>query len=499
MKPIRVLQLGGEDWSQTLRIPAGVQWYFNDLAQLKVKKMRFELLIIADQLEMTPVEWEQLHAKVDPYNVVFLPGAAGDELQQYFLARTQARLLKSDRQAFVSAIPQYYYVGQQGIGIGPDAFSVSPNYQGSQRWQDSAALALTVDSDDWQPLANLRTNLFVDPDRQLTVWPVFQHDANVEIRYRFVLVYGSERQTYEFSEAQLQKPQVIPTSITARNQFLSVIVFAKGNGQMTLGNLELRWARYGLGTFINGGQAWQDLESRDEVQFFFNPGDLRPPLCVYFAGYHSKKSFEGYFMMKKMKVPYLLITDSRLEGGAFYTGPFFNQAVPKIIDQHLQLLGFDHTQLVMSGISMGTYGAIKFGLRQKAHAVIAAKPLVHLGTIAQRSRLARPDEFGTSFDLARELIAAPNELDETSLRQLDQKIIDALIHEDASETSLNLAYMFDDDYDPNALAVLKKHLLGRARQINYYGLPGRHNDDSSGMIKWFLRQYARVLKEDFGR
>lgn len=74
---------------------------------------------------------------------------------------------------------------------------------------------------------------------------------------------------------------------------------------MTLGNLELRWARYGLGTFINGGQAWQDLESRDEVQFFFNPGDLRPPLCVYFAGYHSKKSFEGYFMMKKMKVPYL--------------------------------------------------------------------------------------------------------------------------------------------------------------------------------------------------
>ncbi|WP_270638403.1 hypothetical protein [Limosilactobacillus mucosae] len=38
MKPIRVLQLGGEDWSQTLRIPAGVQWYFNDLAQLKVKK-----------------------------------------------------------------------------------------------------------------------------------------------------------------------------------------------------------------------------------------------------------------------------------------------------------------------------------------------------------------------------------------------------------------------------------------------------------------------------
>lgn len=84
MKPIRVLQLGGEDWSQTLRIPAGVQWYFNDLAQLKVKKMRFELLIIADQLEMTPVEWEQLHAKVDPYNVVFLPGAAGDELQQYF-------------------------------------------------------------------------------------------------------------------------------------------------------------------------------------------------------------------------------------------------------------------------------------------------------------------------------------------------------------------------------------------------------------------------------
>ena len=77
MKTIRVLQLGGADWSQTLRIPAGVRWYFNDLAQLQVKKMRFELLIIADQLKMTPIQWEQLHTKVDPYNVVFLPEVAG--------------------------------------------------------------------------------------------------------------------------------------------------------------------------------------------------------------------------------------------------------------------------------------------------------------------------------------------------------------------------------------------------------------------------------------
>lgn len=150
----------------------------------------------------------------------------------------------------------------------------------------------------------------------------------------------------------------------------------------------------------------------------------------------------------------------------------------------------------MSGISMGTYGAIKYGLKMQAHAVIAAKPLIHLGTIADRGRLQRPDEFDTSFDIANTLIG---QLDSAALAKLDQDIIAMINQTDASKTALNIAYMKNDDYDPTALPALQKLLHGRNRQLNYYGLTGRHNDNSPGMLKWFLRQYKRILEDDFGR
>lgn len=494
---INVLQIGAADWSQSLQLPEEVKWYFNDFESTKkLKKTRFGLLIIDGKIDFAPEKLERLHARIDPYNVVFTAENITDENLQYFLVRTQARRLTGDRQNFVNAIPKYYYSGQQGLGIAPSAFSVSPGYRGIQHWKNSALLELTVDSPDWEPLVNARMNVFVDPGRQLAVWPVFQHDPDVEVRYRFVLTYGSERQSFEFDESQLQEPRTLPTPMIKSNQFMTMIVFAKGSGQLALGNVEFRWSRYEIGTFINGGQAKQDPKTRDEVQYFFNPGDLRPPLCVYFAGYHSKKSFEGFYMMKSMKVPYLLITDSRLEGGAFYTGAFFEKAIPEIINEHLQLLGFSKDQLVMSGISMGTYGAIKYGLKMQAHAVIAAKPLIHLGTIADRGRLQRPDEFDTSFDIANTLIG---QLDSAALAKLDQDIIAMINQTDASKTALNIAYMKNDDYDPTALPALQKLLHGRNRQLNYYGLTGRHNDNSPGMLKWFLRQYKRILEDDFGR
>lgn len=67
-------------------------------------------------------------------------------------------------------------------------------------------------------------------------------------------------------------------------------VYVRGYGQLSLGNVEYRWTRYGLGTYLNGGQSLVDPKTREELAHYFNPGDLKPPLCVYFAGYHSKKA-----------------------------------------------------------------------------------------------------------------------------------------------------------------------------------------------------------------
>lgn len=197
-------------------------------------------------------------------------------------------------------------------------------------------------------------------------------------------------------------------------------------------------------------------------------------------------------MMRRLNAPYLLITDSRLEGGQFYTGEFFSQAIPNVIDQHLQKLGFTRQQLILSGISMGTYGALKFGALMGVHEVIVAKPLIHLDTIATRSRLARPDEFETAFDIERAIAAQGQTVtDEMLLQLMDQQ--------DITQTNFSIAYMENDDYDPTAFEKLSRHLITRARRLVSYSLPGRHNDDSAGMLQWFLTRYRQVLQHDFGR
>lgn len=71
--------------------------------------------------------------------------------------------------------------------------------------------------------------------------------------------------------------------------------------------------------------------------------------------------------------------------------------------------------------------------------------------------------------------------------------------QDLTKTNFSIAYMENDDYDPTAFADLSRHLLNQANRLNSYSLPGRHNDDSAGMLQWFLMRYRQILQHDFGR
>ena len=110
-----------------------------------------------------------------------------------------------------------------------------------------------------------------------------------------------------------------------------------------------------------GGQRFTD-EKRDEFIHYFNPGDMKPPLNVYFSGYRPE-GFEGYFMMNKMNAPFILIGDPRLEGGSFYLGSeTFEQGIINVIQNALDFLGFKHDELILSGLSMGSFGALYYAL-----------------------------------------------------------------------------------------------------------------------------------------
>ena len=54
-----------------------------------------------------------------------------------------------------------------------------------------------------------------------------------------------------------------------------------------------RWSRLDFGDFILGGHRYTDAE-RNEFIYYFNPGDLKPPLNVYFSGYRPAEGFEAF-------------------------------------------------------------------------------------------------------------------------------------------------------------------------------------------------------------
>ena len=64
-------------------------------------------------------------------------------------------------------------------------------------------------------------------------------------------------------------------------------------------------------------------------------------------------------------------------------------------------LGFTRDQVILSGISMGSFGALYYGCDIMPHAMILGKPLASIGDVAANERLRRPGGFPTSLDVVQ--------------------------------------------------------------------------------------------------
>lgn len=68
---------------------------------------------------------------------------------------------------------------------------------------------------------------------------------------------------------------------------------------------------------------------------------------------------------------------------------------------------------------------------------------------------------------------------------------------DWSDTRFVVAYMVEDDYDGTAYEKLQSHLKDAGVRIYGKGLHGRHNDNTSGIVNWFVNQYRTIIRDDF--
>ncbi len=75
-------------------------------------------------------------------------------------------------------------------------------------------------------------------------------------------------------------------------------------------------------------------------------------------------------------------------------------SIKDTIQHYLDYLGFDNSQLILSGMSMGTFPSMYYGADFEPHAIIIGKPLANVGTIGNRVRLWRQRSLGTGIDVS---------------------------------------------------------------------------------------------------
>jgi accessory secretory protein Asp2 len=493
---IQALQLGGNDLSQEVVFSEDVKWNYEP--ELNASDPEYDIAFILR--ELSEEEAKYLNRHVRAHCLFFLAGLKQNSAMEWLRkARAGQEISAADLKPFLSDQLKNYESRSYGEKFDPHMMSVSPYFHGSVTWHGYTEAVLEGSFGDTMHQAVFwRGNIPVEEGQAIDFWLEYEKDDSVSIELQIIQFprgsVSAIQNTWTFSEADLRQP------VTIDNEKLSGPVFvslnACGHGKLKIRALHDRYSRRGAGAFLPGGKRLVTADG-EEVFTYFDPGDLKPPLCVYFSGYKTMEGFEGYRMMRRMGCPFLLISESRLEGGAFYLGSEeYESLIVSAIRKACGELGFSENQVVLSGLSMGTFAALYYAMRIAAGNVIVGKPLVSLGNVAENERLVRPGLFATSLDV---LWKSEGSLSQEAVKALNARFWDQFEKTDWSGRTIYAAYMIEDDYDQDAYQKLLAHMKGSQAKMIGKGLHGRHNDDTHGIVSWFIWQYHRVLREEFGR
>lgn len=533
-KDLQILQVGLVNWSDHYELAENMDWHFlqpegiaafveNRLAQEEAFKTEQEHLAkLAEDgqgplpkpkhkrpinytvLLLTEADYPESLAGLTPffeaYEVIYNQGTEPDTVwtKELLYRKMAHRVDMTDPQRLIEKIRASFYSGQYGAKMPVQDLRVTDNFRGNILVDGHSFLRLDgVYGDDFQQIAHFHYNI---PQYALMSQKLFfEHlcGEGVETKIVVQLIQGGSldhiAQEWVIEGNQTKEQFMIEAETDG---YLAVSMYAKGQGQLAIGPCHYRYGRHEFGDFILGGQRLIDDEQQ-EIMYYFNPQDFKPPLCVYFSGFRTAEGFEGYWMMRAMGVPFMLICDPRLDGGSFYMGSEqLETAISNVIQEKLDFLGFTNDQLILSGLSMGTFGAAYHGSKLSPHAIVIGKPVFSLGEVALKEKINRPAGFPTSLDILRRYAGR---MDQEGADELDERFWQQFKQGDFSKTTFAIAYMKDDDYDASAFAKVLESTKTSTAKVLGRGWQGRHGDGGSGPTNWFLRQYYTLLKNDFGR
>lgn len=494
---IRVLQLGTGDWRVRYKLPENVLLSYVQEYTVNPKE---EYDIVFVDRELSDTEIELLMEVTKAYTLYVTEHVSMNEsMKRYFDCRKGQRIAEKDVQDFLLYETRNFFPKPYGEKFQLGKLAIAQGFSGSVEWTGNYCVTVHGDfGEELNQIAYWRNNIPIYEGQAIEMWLEYEKDPNVEIALSIIqfknATVSEVQQKWYFTEKELDEMIIVDNQMATGPVFVSLL--AKGSGKLKIVALHDRYSRRGYGLFLPGGERYV-ASNREEIHYYFNPGDMKPPLNVYFSGYKTMQSFEGYYMMKKFGSPFLLISESRLTGGGFYMGTEeYERGVVDIIQKYLDELGFSNDQLVLSGISMGSLAALYYGCDLLPHAMIVGKPLANIGDVALNERLHRPGGFPTSLDV---LYYLSGEVSEEAIDRLNDRFWYKFDMTDWGGSKFIVSYMIEDDYDCNAYKMLISHLKSTGVQVYGKGIHGRHNDASREIANWFKSQYEKILKEDFFR
>lgn len=497
MSEIRVLQLGNEDWNEIYEIPKGILLEYTDSFTEPSEKY-YDAVFLDRKPQVAEID--ALYQSTKAYTLfvtdkVKLDGRA----EELYNCRKGKRLNQSEIQKFLSEELRFYFSKPYGEKYKLENLSCSRNFKGTVRFTGQYEVILSGEfGETMQQAAYWRNNIPLFPYQVIDMWLEYKKTPGVEISLVVTrMAAGTVSkiiEQHEFSEKELE--DVIWIEAGAGSERIFVSLEAKGTGELHIIALHDRYSRGKHGYFLPGGER-HVTSDREEIFCYFDPKDRKPPLNVYFSGYKTAQGFEGYGLMQKMGCPFLLIGEPRLEGGCFYMGSEeYERKLTGILEKYRKELGFSADEVILSGISMGTTGALYYGCEIKPHALLLGKPLASIGDVAANEQRLRPGGFPTSLDILHYLSGSTGKEAVKLLNDKFWKRFDAV---DWSRTKFVVSYMIEDDYDATAYQKLLTHITSEGAQVYGRGYHGRHNDNTGGIVSWFSSQYRKLLREDFGR
>ncbi|MEO1771805.1 accessory Sec system protein Asp2 [Candidatus Enterococcus ferrettii] len=464
-------------------------------------------IFVLEEKAVRNLDKNDLLRQLPPYQIIYDRKANLTSDMKQLLAIMEAKPLDMENfSQVINFVNDQFTFGQLGYKLSHDHLIIHEDFKGTIGKKGNSYVEVQGDfSSEFKQIISWKMTNVVKGEEVMEFFAETDVlSGEVELLFKLFLIKENTNQIVQIVEApmsKLKRGEKVKFNSTA-DVYVNVALYAKGkSGEIRIGQIHIRRALADHSTMIPGGQRLCDEEQMDgEILYYFNCGDLKPPLAIYFSGYRSAEGFEGRRMMSSMGGgPFMLIADPRLEGGNFYLGSeAFEKKLVEVIQNKLTVLGFQNSDLILSGLSMGTFGALYYASDLSPNSVIIGKPLTNIGTIALNERVLRPGGFPTALDM---LFYNTGEITEESAQKLNKRFWDKFSKGDYSDTTFAVAYMKQDDYDKEAFPMLFNTLKENrsTARVLYKGLTGRHNDNSPGVNKWFLKQYRNILFNNFRR